>query len=436
MKTYTIALDMNVEDKAEILHGRHGKRVVGQKGIDHAARGAAMALQDHPDLELLIIGDNKDISSKEAGHRTPRLEQALITGAEEVGIDYNDIAGRFRIIHAPRIIRPGQKGIKDIPFTELMETSVYRTIETLTLGTPAQAAVTCTDTGAVLNLASMKQGESRKDKKPFIPMIEGIDMATLCAPFPSQGRTGYTLVLDIGGLAVSSPLNYLHNAVMASALLKSQERIRSRPKVGLVNIGKEAKKGDEFLRFTDLILRKYVASTSQFDYLGFVEGNDIFTDPAKDSEHKPDIVLVSGMAGNIMLKAIEGFGRFIKGELGTAAGSGYVSKAAAGIFFKATGGGKRFTRRITPEAYGGAYILGYRKLIIKGHGASSDLAIHASIGKAYQAVSHDYIPTAEDYLRRWGTDAVSKRITAEAKSLWYLQQKLRVMFNKAYEKLG
>src|ERR1700731_2003546 len=80
------------------------------------------------------------------------------------------------------------------------------------------------------------------------------------------------------------------------------EGAHARPRVGLLNIGEEEIKGNDTVQAAHNLL-----TASDLNYVGFVEGHDIFSD-------KVDVVVTDGFTGNVALKAMEGAARLI-GEI-------------------------------------------------------------------------------------------------------------------------
>jgi len=112
-----------------------------------------------------------------------------------------------------------------------------------------------------------------------------------------------------------------------------------------------------------------------------VEGNDIF-------EGTTDIVVCDGFVGNVVLKASEGVGRFVKNTLTTEFKRNPLTMLGA-LF--ARGAIKAFSRRMNPSRYNGASLLGLRGLVFKSHGGENAYGYEFAIRRAYEAVHHDVL---------------------------------------------
>ena len=106
-------------------------------------------------------------------------------------------------------------------------------------------------------------------------------------------------MLDLGANATCTPAQLCQFAVMGSVLAADLAGAHARPRVGLLNIGEEEIKGNEMVQAAHNLL-----AASDLNYVGFVEGHDIFSD-------KVDVVVTDGFTGNVALKTMEGAARLI-----------------------------------------------------------------------------------------------------------------------------
>jgi glycerol-3-phosphate acyltransferase PlsX len=138
--------------------------------------------------------------------------------------------------------------------------------------------------------------------------------------------------------------------------------------VGLVNIGSEDKKGNEFAREVHALFKR-----SRANFVGNVEGNNIFRGTC-------DVVVTDGFVGNVLLKVAEGLGEFLFGVFqAELAGSGLRASADEIL--------SRIHRRIDYSEYGGALLLGIEGICIICHGRSDAKAISNAIAVAVKAVT-------------------------------------------------
>jgi glycerol-3-phosphate acyltransferase PlsX len=99
-------------------------------------------------------------------------------------------------------------------------------------------------------------------------------------------------------------------------------------------------------------------------------------------------VVCDGFTGNVALKLLEGTIRTViegmREEIGqTALGrlGGLLIRPAA----------RRLRKRLDPETYGGAYLLGLRGLAVIAHGNSSRVAVANAIRLAARGVEHGVV---------------------------------------------
>jgi glycerol-3-phosphate acyltransferase PlsX len=178
-------------------------------------------------------------------------------------------------------------------------------------------------------------------------------------------------------LAIGADAQHLVNlAVMGSAMARVLLAVE-RPKVGLLNIGVEEVKGLEEVREAGRILRE--ARPPFLDYTGFVEGDAI-------GQGVVDVVVTDGFTGNVALKALEGTIRTVIQGLRDEITATTLGKVGGLLIRPAS---RRLRRRLDPDTYGGAYLLGLRGLAVIAHGNSSRTAIGNAVRLAARGVEHD-----------------------------------------------
>ena len=129
-----------------------------------------------------------------------------------------------------------------------------------------------------------------------------------------------------------------------------------RPRVALLSVGEEPKKGTEEV----VEAHAELAAAEGIDFRGNVEGRDLLGDEA-------DVIVTDGFTGNVALKTIEGTARTVADAVGDAARSNPVA-AVGGLLLRPALGGLR--RRMDPDTTGGAILLGLRGVAVVGHGSS------------------------------------------------------------------
>jgi glycerol-3-phosphate acyltransferase PlsX len=183
-------------------------------------------------------------------------------------------------------------------------------------------------------------------------------------------------MLDLGANADCSAGQLYQFAVMGSVVASAVYGIE-RPSVGLLNIGAEEIKGNDQVKEAARLLQG-----SSLNYIGFVEGNDIFSD-------RVDVVVADGFVGNVALKTSEGLAKMVASYIREEFGRSWLSKVAALIALPVL---KRVGARLDPRRYNGASLVGLNGIVIKSHGGADAYAFAHAIHVAMLEVKKQ-IPT-------------------------------------------
>jgi glycerol-3-phosphate acyltransferase PlsX len=226
----------------------------------------------------------------------------------------------------------------------------------------ADAVVSPGNTGAMLAASLRHLGRVRGVRRPAIAVA-----------VPS-GR-GASVLLDAGANADARPEDLVQFAVMGSVFAEEILEIPD-PQVRLLSIGEEPEKGNQLaIEAHDLL------AASGLNFGGNTEGRDILSGVA-------DVIVTDGFTGNVALKLLEGTIKNLlealraeitstpRGRLG-----GLLTRPAV----------QRLRRRLDPDTYGGAYLLGLRHLAVVAHGNSSSRAICNAVRLAARGVEHDVV---------------------------------------------
>jgi glycerol-3-phosphate acyltransferase PlsX len=176
----------------------------------------------------------------------------------------------------------------------------------------------------------------------------------------------------VGANSDSKPTHLLQFAVMGAAYAQTVLG-KSRPRVGLLNIGEESSKGNELMLATHQLL-----SVSPLSFVGNVEGRDIFRGAA-------DVVVCDGFTGNVVLKFSESVVELLTSRLRREILRDLRSKLGGWMLRPAF---QRFRREVDHAEYGGAPLLGINGVCIIAHGSSSPKAIKNAIRVAGELVDH------------------------------------------------
>ena len=309
-------------------------------GGDHApAMPVAGALQalDACSASVILVGDEAAVRSEIARH--------------------GKASDRLEVVHAPEVVGMDESPIT--PIRKKRQSSIRLSADLVREGR-AQALFSAGNTGAVMISAKM-----------VIGTIEGVDRPALAAVFPHN--SGRTLLLDVGA-NVDSKVHHLRQfAVMGH--FYAQEILGSRsPRIGLLSIGEEAGKGNDFVREVYKIMEGL-----NLNFVGNVEGRDLFNGAV-------DVVVCDGFVGNVLLKSTEAVAGMIAEMLRESLAQSLRTKL--GYLFARPGLRSLFTKLDYTE-YGAAPLLGVQAGCFVGHGVSDAKAIKNAILRACEFCEAD-----------------------------------------------
>ncbi|HKJ72278.1 MAG TPA: phosphate acyltransferase PlsX, partial [Gammaproteobacteria bacterium] len=191
--------------------------------------------------------------------------------------------------------------------------------------------------------------------------LPGIDRPAIATFLPT--RESRVLMLDLGANVDCNSDHLFQFAVMGEVASRAVYGV-DQPSIGLLNIGEENIKGNDVVKVAGQLLRD-----SELNYIGNVEGRDIFTG-------KADVIVADGFVGNVALKTSEGTAELIAHFLRQAFSASWLSKAAALL---ARGVLKDFKRRVDHREYNGAMLLGLNGIVVKSHGSADSYAFSKAI---------------------------------------------------------
>lgn len=235
--------------------------------------------------------------------------------------------------------------------------SIFIGLELASMG-QGNAFLSAGNTGAVMacSLFNMKR-------------IENVLRPAIAVVIPLADRK--FVLIDAGANADCKPQYLKQFAIMGKIYSENILGIDN-PRVALVNIGEEEKKGSELVVESYRLLKSY----PKINFIGNIEGRELF-------EGAADVVVCDGFVGNVILKSIEGLANFFFGEIKQILTSGIRAKLSAlGLRNSFTMMKKRFDY----EEYGGAQLLGLNGLVIISHGSSKSRAIKNAIKVAIEGL--------------------------------------------------
>jgi glycerol-3-phosphate acyltransferase PlsX len=303
----------------------------GDHGPVVTVPAALIALKRHKGLKLILVGD----------------EQAL---ADELTRHGSAAGERLSLHHASQVVgmdeKPSQalRGKKD---------SSMRVALDLVKAGQAQACISAGNTGALMATARF-----------VLKTLNGIDRPAIISTLPTI--RGHSHMLDLGA-NVDSPAEALYQfALMGSVLASAIDNI-ARPTVGLLNIGEEEMKGNEQVKAAAALL-----ATSGLNYVGFVEGDDIYKGTV-------DVVVADGFVGNVALKTSEGLAKMVSHYMKQEFKRNLFTRLAGLVALPVL---NAFKNRIDPRVYNGATLVGLRGIVIKSHGSADTFSFSNAIGVA------------------------------------------------------
>ena len=224
----------------------------------------------------------------------------------------------------------------------------------------AAACVSAGNTGALMATA-----------RYVLKTLPGVDRPAIITTLPTMN--GHTHMLDLGANVDSCSEHLFQFAIMGSVLTSAVDNIE-RPKVGLLNIGEEEIKGNDVVKEAARLL-----ADSGINYVGFVEGNDIYSGEV-------DVIVCDGFVGNVALKSSEGVARMLAYYMKQEFSRNLFTKIAASISGPVI---KSFYKKIDPGCYNGASLVGLQGIVIKSHGSADIPAFANAIREAILEVKKD-----------------------------------------------
>ena len=256
-------------------------------------------------------------------------------------------------------------------------TSMWAALESVAKG-DAQAVVSGGNTGALMAVARRQLG-----------MIKGIERPAITALWPTPN--GRVVVLDVGANVDATENQLVSFAIMGEAFQRTLTG-KSKPTVGLLNVGSEDQKGSELIRRAASVLR---AADPEMAFHGFVEGNDI-------SLGIVDVVVTDGFTGNVALKSAEGAARLVGGWVKEALTGSILSKLGALLMVREL---KNLKKRIDPSSVNGGVFLGVNGTVVKSHGGADAAGVASAVKMASTLANkgfRDEIAEQVDIVfRRW-----------------------------------
>lgn len=326
----------------------------GDHGVQIPVPAAVKAVRQHQNLQLILVGD------QDAIHK--QLQKLAIS---------EELNQRLPIVHTTQVVSMDESPTQALRYKK--DSSMRVAINLVKEG-KAQACVSAGNTGALMATAHF-----------VLKTLSGIDRPAIIGTLPSENALGRVHMLDLGANVDSSAEHLFQFAIMGSMLTAAIDGVQ-KPKIALLNIGVEEIKGNEQVKQTAQLL----SNCPDINYIGYQEGDSIFKSEA-------DVIVCDGFVGNVALKSVEGLTKFIRRNIKKAFYQNILTKLAAiGAIVVL----KPFLKKMNPELFNGASLLGLKGIVLKSHGNTSVIGFEKAIEKAMLEVEHNVPQLIEDKIKK------------------------------------
>lgn len=305
----------------------------GDFGIPVTVPAALDSLAKYPELKMVLVGDEPSIRA-------------------ELGDKASAFGDRLMVKHASETVEMDESPA--LALRHKKDSSMRSAINEVKSGA-ADACISAGNTGALMAISRF-----------VLKTLPGIDRPAIVVAMPTQ--KGFTQMLDLGANVDCTPQHLFEFAIMGTVLCQVVMGME-RPRVAVLNIGKEEIKGNLLAKGAHHLL---LEAKDQIDYVGFIEADQIYDGGA-------DIIVCDGFVGNIALKSVEGvahvIAHFLKLEFTRNVYTKLIGMLAKPIL-------KRAAKHIDPRGYNGASLLGLNGIVIKSHGGADRYAMAHAIEQA------------------------------------------------------
>jgi len=288
------------------------------------------------------------------------LETAILVGREPdilKAFETRTIdSSRLKIQHADEVLAMDDRPMDAV--RRKKDCSITVGVNLLKQG-EADAFLSPGNTGGVVTASTVK-----------LRRLPGLERAGIATVLPTPQND--FVLLDAGANVDSKPIHLAHYAVMGNVYAREILGIPN-PRVGILSVGTEDIKGN------DLTLEAFsLCKQLDLNFVGNVEGHDLFS-------NRVDVVVCDGFVGNVVLKSCESLAQNLFSWLREELTAGPVRKIGA---LMAKGAFRTIKRRMDPDAYGGAPLLGLNSNVFIAHGSAGAKAVKNAIRMTYSAFDH------------------------------------------------
>ena len=346
---------------------------VDAMGGDHAPNeiiAGAIRASEELDVDILLVGDPSGIESYLKHHHASPQNWEIVEADGVVGMEEEPLTGIRRKPNAS--INVAMNLVKQ---------------------QRADAVVSAGHSGAAMAAALLRLGRLR-----------GIDRPAIGAVFPTLLAGKSVIVLDVGANVDSKP-KYLEQFALMGTIYSKYVMGVGKPKVGLLNIGEEASKGNDLAVATYQLLR----ANQQIPFIGNAEGRDVLSGNF-------DVIVCDGFAGNILLKFAEAVGEIMLQIMREELPQGLGGQMGTALLKPNL---RRIKQRIDHAEHGGALLFGGSGVCIISHGSSQSPSIFNAIRQAKDAIDNQVLERIQAYnehhiLERDNTSETAKSQTVNS----------------------
>lgn len=322
------------------------KIVIDMMGGDNGSKITIPAVQkilkDYSDIEIVAVGDEKDLSLFSENPRVKIIPSKTIVPME------------CSVLQAMR----------------MKDSSVYLAVNAVKEEN-ADAVLSAGSTGAFLSLTTLI------NKK-----IEGVERPALVTAFPTKVKGKYVVLLDVGASADNSADDLVNFAVMGEAYSKVVYGVKN-PAVYLISNGTEEGKGSA------LVKEAYEKLKTNPSFNGYIEARNVISGEA-------DVVVFDGFTGNVYLKGSEGMAKMLAGLMKSAFTRSFASKLG---YLLAHKGMKELRNTMDYKKVGGAMLLGVNTVAVKAHGNADEVSFYSSIKIAYTLAKNNVVNEIKENIK-------------------------------------
>lgn len=310
----------------------------GDKGPLVTIPSAIMAINNTPNLHLILCGDKNVIANELEKQQIKNHPKITVFPTTEV-VEMND---------TPSVAIRSKK-----------DSSMRKAIDLVKSG-QAQACVSAGNTGALFSIAHY-----------VLKTLPGVERPALISSLPTHDENQHVFMLDLGA-NVFCDSNVLYQfAIMGAVMAEEVDGIKN-PRIALLNMGEEDIKGSDHIKLTAAQLH----ANNDINYIGFVEGNDIFT-------NKTDVIVCDGFVGNVALKTCEGVAQMVYKKLQAVLSKHLFARIVGRLLATPL---RKLFKPLNPDQYNGASLIGLSGIVVKSHGNANSAAFYTAILEAVKEV--------------------------------------------------